>query len=82
MAVRRYSPPLERVKEEYARQVRAKVMARRRPPRSAVPACPIPNNSTPWLGHPRTYDDLWYISTSALQLVDAFHARRVPSTNS
>ena len=79
MAIRRYSPPLQQVKEEYSRMVRDKVMARRRPPRTE-PKHRIPDNSTPWVENPRTFDDLWTISCSVQELVEKFQKWRVPST--
>lgn len=82
MAIPRYSPPLERIREEYSRMVARKVMARRRPPRPEESLSKIMDNSTPWVENPQTYDDLWFISTSVQQLVDTFHKWRVPSTPS
>lgn len=75
MAIRRYSPPLERIKEEYARQVREKVMARRRPPRPLNPAHPIPDNSTPWLEQPRTVGDFLFIARCVQDLVEQWGPR-------
>lgn len=70
MAIRRYSPPLERVREEYSRMVRRKVMARRHPPRPEEPRSKITDNSTPWVENPRTIADFLEIGLSVQRLVD------------
>ena len=67
MAIPRYSPPLERIKEEYSRMVRRKVMAARRPP-TEKPRTPIPDNSTPWIENPTTIADLLFISDRVREL--------------
>jgi len=69
MAIRRYSPPLEQVKEEYSRMVRDRVMARRRPRRTESKHR-IPDNSTPWVENPKTVGDLWEIAQSVQGLID------------
>ena len=69
MAIPRYAPPLERIKEEYARMVQRRVMAKRRPPRPQ-PKAPIPDNSTPWVENPKTIGELMEIAKSVQALVD------------
>ncbi len=65
----RYSPPLERIREEYSRMVRTRLMARKRPARNAG-LRPIPDNSTPWHDDPRTVSDLLEIGHSVQRFVD------------
>ena len=68
MPLPRYSPPIERVREDYARQCAWKLMRARRGPRPPRP--PIPDNSEPWIADPRTVEDLWDIAQSVQALAD------------
>ncbi len=71
MAIRRYSPPIERVKKEYAMMVSRRYMRKLRGPR---PPSNIPDNSEPWIRDPKTIDDLCEISRLVQQTADDFLA--------
>ena len=79
MAIRRYSPPIERVKRDYAMMTSRRYMRKLRGPR---PPSNIPDNSEPWIRDPKTIDDLWEISRLVQERVDEFFAWRSPSNNS
>lgn len=80
MPLPRYSPPIERVKEEYARKVAWELMQKKRGPRPPRPK--IPDNSEPWIAEPKTVDDLWEISECARRRVEEFEKWRSPSSGS
>ena len=80
MALRRYSPPIERVKDEYSRMLARRRMMALRGPRPKHP--PTPDNSEPWIANPKTIDDLWEIAQCVQRRVDEFQKWRQPSSNS
>ena len=81
MAIPRYSPPLERIKEEYSRKIRMRMRAEKRKAR-LKPCKPIPDNSTPWVENPGTLSDLWEISCGVQSLVDRFQKWHTDSKTS
>ena len=73
MPPRRYSPPIERVKEEYSRMIARRLMMKKRGPRPAHPR--TPDNSEPWNANPRTVGDLWEIAQQVQAVVDQWGPR-------
>lgn len=84
MALPRYSPPIERIKEEYSRMIARRVMAARRPPRPPgwKPGPKIPDNSVPWVENPRTVADLWEIAQCVGRCVKEVQQWQAPSAHS
>lgn len=80
MALRRYSPPIERVKEEYSRMIARRMMRKKRGPRPEHPR--TPDNSEPWIANPKNVDDLWEIAQCVQRRVDEFQKWRQLSSNS
>lgn len=67
MPIKRYSPPLDRIKEEYARDVRRKLREQKH---GARPKSKITDNSAPWIERPRSVAELWDIAQSVQQLAN------------
>ena len=80
MALRRYTPPIRRLQEEYSQMIARRVMKARRPPRPPGPK--IPDNSEPWNPNPQTVSDLWEISENVRRRVEEFQAWGQHSRNS
>ena len=80
MALRRYTPPIRRLQEDYRAEIARRVRRARRGP--AKPGPKIPSNSEPWLANPKTVDDLWYIAQCVQERVEQFQKWRHPSSNS
>ena len=62
-----YSPPLDRIRQEYAREVRRRLRVQKSGPR---PSSKITDNSVPWIERPRTVAELWEIAQSVQNLVN------------
>ncbi len=77
MPLRRYTPPIARLQEEYSSMIAARVRkARRERERGPQPPRPkIPDNSEPWLRDPRTVEDLWYIAQCVEECVEQWGPR-------
>ena len=73
MALRRYSPPIERVKDEYSRMLARRRMMALRGPRPKHP--PTPDNSEPWIANPKTVEELWSIAEEVQALVEKWGPR-------
>jgi hypothetical protein len=73
MPLRRYSPPIERIREEYARECARRAMRLRRGPRPPAPK--IPDNSEPWIANPKTVGDLWEIAQCVQRTVEKWGPR-------
>ncbi len=67
MPIKRYSPSLDSIKEEYAREVRKKL---RESKHGVRPKSRIRDNSSPWIKHPRSVSELWEIAQNVQQLVN------------
>ena len=80
MALRRYTPPIRRLQEEYSAEIARRVRRAKRGP--VKPGPKIPDNSEPWNPDPRTVDDLWEISRSVDECIREFEQWRQRSTNS
>lgn len=73
MALRRYSPPIERVKDEYSRMLARRRMMALRGPRQKHP--PTPDNSEPWIANPQTVEELWGVAQEVQALVEKWGPR-------
>ena len=73
MALRRYSPPIERVKDDYSRMLARRRMMALRGPRAKHP--PTPDNSEPWIEEPKTVEELWSIAQEVQALADKWGPR-------
>ena len=80
MALRRYTPPIRRLQEEYSAEIARRYRRAKRGP--IKPGPKIPDNSEPWNPNPRTVDNLWQIAQWVQERVDQFRAWRQPSSNS
>ena len=81
MALRRYTPSIARLQEEYSQMIARRVMQAKRPPRRAD-APKILDNSEPWNANPRTVSDLWEIAECVRERVEQFQKWAQPSSNS
>ncbi len=73
MALRRYTPPIRRLQEDYSAEIARRWRRARRGP---VPPGPkIPDNSEPWNPNPRTVAELWEIAEQVNELVKAWGPR-------
>ena len=81
MALRRYTPSIARLQEEYSQMIARRVMRSKRPPRRAD-APKILDNSEPWNPDPRTVSDLWEIAECVRERVEQFQKWAQPSSNS
>ena len=80
MALRRYTPPIRRLQEDYSAAIARRWRRARRGP---VPPGPkIPDNSEPWMAQPKTVDDLWQIAQWVQERVEQFQKWRPHSSNS
>jgi hypothetical protein len=70
MPLRRYTPPIERMKEDYARMCAHRLMRLRRGPRPAAPR--IPDNSEPWIANPKSVADLCEFPTASRKPLTPF----------
>src|SRR5688572_29540470 len=68
MPMRRYSPPIERVREEYARECARRAMRLRQGPR--LPGPKLSDNSEPWITEPRTVAELWEIAQNVARTAE------------
>jgi hypothetical protein len=73
MALRRYSPPIRRLQEEYSQAVARRVIKARRPQRGTRPR--ITDNSEPWNPNPRTVSELWEIACQVQALAEVWGPR-------
>ena len=73
MALRRYTPPIHRLQEEYSAEIARRWRRARRGPIKAGPK--IMDNSEPWNSDPRTVADLWEIAAQVNELVKAWGPR-------
>lgn len=80
MALRRYTPPISRLQEEYSAEIARRWRRARRGPIQAGPK--IMDNSEPWMAEPKTVDDLWQIAQWVQERVEQFQKWRQPSSNS
>lgn len=80
MALRRYTPPIRRLQEEYSADMWRRWRQAKRGPRKPGPK--IPDNSEPWVAEPKTVDDLWQIACWVDECVEEFLLWRQPSNNS
>jgi hypothetical protein len=73
--MKRYTPSLERVWDEWHRRERARKHRAARLARGLPERPRIPDNSTPWLDHePRTLDDLLFIAEQVRAHAEAWKA--------
>jgi hypothetical protein len=78
--MKRYTPSLERVWDEWHRRERARKHREARLARGLPERRPIPDNSEPWLPHePRTLDDLLFISDSIEKSIREWFGPHHPS---
>ena len=67
MALRRYTPPIRRLQEEYSAEIARRYRRAKRGP--IKPGPKIPDNSEPWNPNPRTVADLWEIAAQVNEVV-------------
>ena len=73
MALRRYTPPISRLQDEYSAEIARRW---RRARRGSIKAGPkIMDNSVPWNADPRTVADLWEIASQVNELVKVWGPR-------
>ena len=78
--MKRYTPSLERVWDEWHRRERARKHRAHRIARGLPAKSRIPDNSEPWLPHePRTLDDLLFIAESVERQIIAWFGPHHPS---
>ena len=80
MALRRYTPPIRRVQEDYSAEVARQWRRARSGPPQAGPK--IPDNSEPWMAEPKSVDDLWQIAQWVQERVTAVRSWRLHSSSS
>ncbi len=80
MALRRYTPPIRRLQEDYSAEIARRRMRALRGPRKPGPK--IPDNSEPWIRNPRTVDELWQISQWVQERVDQIQSWPEPEPSS
>lgn len=73
MALRRYTPPIRRLQDDYSSEIARRVRRARRGP--AKPGPKIPDNSVPWNPNPRTVADLWEIAEQVNERVKIWGPR-------
>ena len=74
-AMKRYTPSLERVWDEWTRRERARKRTAARIARGLPARSRIPDNSEPWLPHePRTLDDLLFVAEQVRSHAEAWKA--------
>lgn len=80
MALRRYTPPIRRLQEDYSAEIARRWRSARRGPRKPGPK--IMDNSEPWMAEPKTVDDLWQIAQWVQERVDLVKSWQLRSSNS
>jgi hypothetical protein len=73
MALRRYTPPIRRLQEDYSAEIARRWRRARRGPGKAGPQ--IRDNSEPWNPNPRTVAELWEIAGQVKELVKVWGPR-------
>jgi hypothetical protein len=73
----KYHPPIRRLQEDFARRLALKRMSDRLGPR---PPSTITDNSVPWMEHPDSVSDLWFIASQVNERVEAWKRQQIPSS--
>jgi hypothetical protein len=69
----KYHPPIRRLQEDFARRLALQRMARNR---GKLPPSTITDNSEPWMQHPDSVADYWFIASKVNERVEAWKTRQ------